>query len=414
MFVRAVVWMLMVLLAAAAPGAAQSASSSPPAPPPAVVTGFDGGFFIQSADGRNRLTFGMVSQVDGRFSTDDPAPITDTFIVRKARPMFTGRLAHYFDFKLVPDFGNGKAVVQDANIGILFSPMFHVRIGKDKTPIGYELLLSDPYLLFPERSLASALVPNRDIGVSVQGEVAAATLSYAVGLYNGIPDGTSSSTDVDTNDAKDLAGRVIAQPFGAASPLHGLGVHVGASAGSSRGPLPSFATSVQQTFFAYAGATADGKHTRVAPAVFYYRGPFGGFAEYVRSTQAVAGSRGAAEVSNHAWDLSGSWLLTGETGSPAMIHPIHDFDPQNHEWGALQIVARYSALTIDRDAFDLGLAAPGASREARQVTVGANWILNPFVKFYATWEQTTFEGNDARPAEHAIVFRSQLAFGDRR
>ena len=94
MFVRSVAWMLMLLLAAAAPGAAQSASSSPPAPPPAVVTGFDGGFFIQSADGRNRLTFGMVSQVDGRFSTDDPAPITDTFIVRKARPMFTGRLAH--------------------------------------------------------------------------------------------------------------------------------------------------------------------------------------------------------------------------------------------------------------------------------------------------------------------------------
>lgn len=414
MSVRSVVWIVTLWLAAATPGAAQSASPSPPAQPTPVVTGFDGGFFIQSADGTNRLTFGMVAQVDGRFSTDDPAPIVDTFIVRKARPMFTGRLAKYFDFKLVPDFGNGKAVVQDASVGILFSPMFHLRIGKDKTPIGYELLLSDPYLLFPERSLASTLVPNRDVGVSVQGDVPAAKLSYAVGLYNGIPDGTSSSSDVDTNNAKDLAGRVIAQPFAAASPLHGLGIHFGASAGSARGPLPSFATSIQQTFFSYAGGTADGRHTRIAPAAFYFRGPFGGFAEYVRSTQAVAGARAAADVSNHAWDVSGSWLLTGETGSSAMIHPIRDFDPERGEWGALQLVARYSALTIDRDAFDLGFASAASSREARQFTVGANWILNPFVKFYATYEVTTFGGGAVRPAEHAIVFRSQLAFGDRR
>jgi phosphate-selective porin OprO/OprP len=406
--------MLIVFLAAAEPSAAQSASPSPADRPAPVVTGFDGGFFIQSVDGATRLTFGMVAQVDGRFSTDAPTPIVDTFIVRKARPMLTGRLAKYFDFKLVPDFGNGKAVVQDATIGILLSPLFHVRIGKDKTPIGYELLLSDPYLLFPERSLASTLVPNRDIGVSVQGDVARAKLSYAVGLYNGIPDGTSSTTDVDTNNAKDVAGRVIAQPFGAASSLHGLGVHFGASAGSARGPLPSFATSLQQTFFSYAGAAADGRHTRIAPALFYYRGPFGGFAEYIRSTQAVTGARASADVSNHAWDVSGSWLLTGETGSPAMIHPIHEFDPEKGEWGALQLVARYSALTIDPEAFSLGFAAAGASREARQFTIGANWLLNPFVKFYATYERTVFQGSDDRPAEHAIVFRSQLAFGDRR
>ena len=103
-----------------------------PAPP---QTGFrDGGFFIQSADGNNRLAFGMLIQVDGRFERRRPVPITNTFAMRKLRPNFTGRVGRYFDFKVMPDFGNGQTVLADAYLDIRFSRAFRVRTGKDKTP----------------------------------------------------------------------------------------------------------------------------------------------------------------------------------------------------------------------------------------------------------------------------------------
>jgi phosphate-selective porin len=59
-----------------------------------------------------------------------------------------------------------------------------------------------------------------------------------------------------------------------------------------------------------------------------------------------------------------------------------------------------------------GLAATGASRQARSFTIAANWYPNPYIKFYTTFERTTFDNNAAggRPAEDVILFRTQLAF----
>src|SRR5262245_2874220 len=91
------------------------------------IVGFQDGFFVQSADGDNRLLFGLVTQADGRFSLDDPKPIINTFTLRKLRPTLSGRVGRYFDFKAMPDFGNGTLVVQDAYFDIRFSTKLRVR-----------------------------------------------------------------------------------------------------------------------------------------------------------------------------------------------------------------------------------------------------------------------------------------------
>ena len=127
----------------AAPASAQDTTA------PVPVAGFQDGFFVQSANGDYRLVLGMVAQTDGRFVLDAAKPIINTFTIRKLRPTFTGRVARYFDFKVMPDFGNGTTIVQDAYFDIRFSPKFRVRTGKDKTPVGYELLEGDGFLLFP-------------------------------------------------------------------------------------------------------------------------------------------------------------------------------------------------------------------------------------------------------------------------
>ena len=404
---------------AAAAAAAGTLVSSPAqvfaqdgAPP--VQAGFLDGFFVQSADGSNRLIFGMVAQTDGRFDTDAVNPVTNTFTLRKIRPSLSGRVARYFDFKVTPDFGGGTAVIQDAYFDIRFSPKFRIRTGKDKTPIGYELLETDAYLLFPERSLASSLVPNRDVGVQVQGDLSL-KLFYAAGVFNGVPDGTSTSTDLDSNNAKDLAARIVVQPLRSAqvsaSPLNGLGVALGGSRGHENGALPSFKTSVQQTYFSYSTmAAANGERRRVAPAVFYYYRSFGGFAEYTRSSQIVAKAGANTRVVNQGWNLTASFFVTGDTASYGLVRPRHSFDPTNHRLGALQLLARVSQISIDANAFTGGLAAAGASREATQATVGANWYLSQFIKIYGTYERTAFDSESARPVEHVVLFRTQLAF----
>jgi phosphate-selective porin OprO/OprP len=407
-----------IVAAIALSGVAQANAQTPvpqAAPPP--IAGWQDGFFLQSPNADYRLLFGLVAQTDGRFSVDDPKPITNTFTIRKMRPTFSGRVAKYFDFKVMPDFGNGTAVVQDAYFDIRFSPAFRLRSGKDKTPIGYELLIGDAFLLFPERALASSLVPNRDIGIQAQGDLAGGKLFYAGGVFNGIPDGSSSTTELDTNNAKDLAGRIVAQPFRSAKtpagPLNGLGFQVGGSTGRQIGALPSFRTSVGQTYFSYAAnVTASGVRNRVSPAVFYYFKWFGAFAEYMRSTQPVARGGVDTDITNQAWEVTASVVLTGEAASDRGVRPKNTFDPANRKWGALQLVGRYTTLTVDRAAFIAGVAAANASREAKSFTLAANWYPAAFIKYYATFERTVFDGNasGSRPAENVILFRTQLAF----
>jgi phosphate-selective porin OprO/OprP len=361
----------------------------------------------------------MVAQTDGRFWLDERLPLglTDTFTIRKARPTFTGQILKYFDFKVMPDFGSGAAVLEDAYFDIRFSSKFRVRSGKDKTPIGYELMIGDAYVLFPERSLASSLVPNRDVGVQVQGDVAANRISYAAGVFNGVRDGTNSTTDLDTNNAKDLVGRIVVNPFRSTQSsnraIDGLGFQVAGSTGRQGGALPSFRTSAMQTYFSYdSTAAANGMRSRFAPAVFYYHKAFGGYSEYVRSAQRVTRDTVATDVANHAWEVTGSYLLTGEAASEGIVRPKSDFDPANGQWGALQLLARYTTLAVDRDAFIAGLAAAGSSRHARSFAVGANWYPNAYIKLYGTFERTMFVGDfsGGRPAENVIIFRTQLGF----
>ena len=394
--------------------AADAQTSPAPAPPAPFTAGWDEGFVLQSADGDNRLVLSLTAQADGRFSLDDPSPITNTFTLRKARPALSGRVAKYFDFKITPDFGSGNAVLLDAYFDVRFSPKIRVRSGKDKTPVGYELLLGDAYLLFPERSLASSLVPNRDVGFQVLGEISP-RLSYAGGIFNGVPDGASSTTDVDSNNAKDLAGRVVWQPFRSSTTppgaLNSLGFQIGGSIGSQGGTLPSFRTSAGQTYFSYvAGAAPAGDRTRITPAAFYYYRSFGGFLEYVRSAQQVSRAGSDGNIINQGWGIAGSYVLTGETTSDRGVRPRHGFDPSAGHWGALQVAARYSQLAVDPLAFTSGFAAATASRTARAFTLAANWYPTAFIKYYATYERTSFDAGAVRPAENIILFRAQVAF----
>jgi phosphate-selective porin OprO/OprP len=281
-----------------------------------------------------------------------------------------------------------------------------------------ERLQSASNLLFMDRAFPTALAPNRDLGVQVLGDVKGGVFSYLGGVMNGVPDG--GSADLDTNDGKDLSARVIFRPFtrNIASPLRGLGIAVSGNTGRQAGvaALPSFRTqTLLQPYFSYAtGAAANGRRTRYSPQLFFFRGPFGGWAEYVHTEVPVSRAGVTEDIANKAWQVAASWVLTGEaaTDAGAGIRPRAIFDPATGHWGAFQVAARIHELEVDQRVVDLGFAAVGASRKAQAWTVGLNWYLTGNVKYVLNFERTVFDDNraGAHAPENGIAFRTHLNF----
>jgi phosphate-selective porin OprO and OprP len=418
------VLLLTFLIGAAVPAVAQQGAVEVPpdevagvAPPARVLSGQDG-IAIESGNGEYRLQIGWLLQADGRFAAqDDAAQFVDTFAIRRLRPYLRGRILRRFEFYLNPDFAGGTLVVQDAYFDTILSPAFRIRAGKGKHPFGMERLHSASNLLFMDRALPTALAPNRDLGIQVLGDVKGGVFSYLAGVMNGVADG--GSTDLDTNDGKDVSARLIFRPFtrNVASPLRGLGVAVSGNTGHQPGAaaLSSFRTQIlQQPYFSYAtGAVASGRRVRYSPQLFFFRGPFGGWAEYVHTEVPVTRNGVSDDIAAKAWQVAASWVLTGEpaTDAGAGVRPRAIFDPSTGHWGAFQIAARVHELEVDRAVVDLGFAATGSSRKAQSWTVGLNWILTGNVKYVLNFERTVFDDNEGvRQPENGLAFRTQLNF----
>jgi len=301
-------------------------------------------------------------------------------------------------------------------------------VGKFKEPVGLERLQSWNNLLFIERGLPTYLVPNRDTGIQLQGDVSDGVVQYAVGVFNGTSDGGSSDFDVDSD--KDVAARVFTHPFkrSGVDAFKGLGLGVSGTYGRQEGALRNYTTLGQQQFFTwYTGAgtseatrnvTADGPLWRVSPQGYYYWGPFGLLGEYVVSSHEISRAAGGpptrATIRNTAWQVAASWFLTGEENSYGRVQPKRNFDPANGGWGAFEIAARVGELDIDDDVFPLYANPAQSASGVCSWGVALNWRLNRNIKLSLDYEHTDIEGaagNQSPFEENHIIFtRAQFAF----
>jgi phosphate-selective porin OprO/OprP len=387
------------------------------------------GFSFSSGDSNFVAQLHGVVQFDNRsFFNDGGTRGNDGFLIRRARPIFSGTIQRDFDYLFMPDFGGNTVQIQDAYLTYRYSPEFQLQAGKFKSPIGLEHLQADPNTLFNERSLATALVPNRDLGLALKGDLLNGVANYTVGVFNGAPDFSGSTTNLSFQDNKAIVGRVFFQPWknSEVNALRGFGFGAAGSYENDRpatnavtGLSSGFSTDGQQRFFAYnSGVVADGVHWRFSPQAYYYYGPLGLLAEYVVSDQKISKGVFAKDVQNTAWNITGSWLLTGEEASYGTVNPRHPFDPRNGQWGAFQIVARYASLDVDDGVFagkifaDPTKSASGASAWS----VGLNWYLNKNIRANASFSHTVFDGyTGGKPAvaaqdENVFFTRLQLAF----
>ena len=380
---------------------------------PIIQLGKDG-FILKSADQKFTIRFGGYVQADARFLLEDDANAgVDTFFLRRARPLIEATFYKSFTFRLLPDFGLGTTVIQEAYGEWNYYPQAKVRVGKYKAPVGLERLQSATALLFVERGMPTNIVPNRDVGVQLAGDLNDALVTYAVAVMNGVPDG--GSLDLDVNDGKDVAARIFFNPNSKASFLAGTGIGIAGTYGKQEKNLPNYRTPALLTFFSYnADTVADGTIYRVSPQFQFYNGPVSVIAEYVLSSEEVRSLTNFGEIQNSAWQIAGGFLLSGDTATPKPLDPKNSFDPGQGTWGAFQLAFRYSALDIDEDAFTLGFADPAKSaRSAKEFAAGLNWYWNRNVKVVFNYEHTKFDGGASggdRETENVFLSRLQLAF----
>jgi phosphate-selective porin OprO/OprP len=383
------------------------------------------GFSIKSADGKFAVRLKGLVQTDGRFFLSDSAvPAINTFFLRRARPILEATIGKYLEMRLQPDFGQGATVLFDAYTDVKVSPAFAVRVGKFKPPVDLERLQSASDIVFAERAMATNLAPNRDVGLQLSGDLDSGLVAWQAGVFNGVPD--LGNGDGDVSDAKDFAGRVFLQPFKTGT-LKGLGIGVAGSTGIERGTtaapqLAGYRTAGQQTWFRYLSSTttpatnvfADGRRQRLAPQAYFYTGPLGLHGEYIQSWQAVSRATFATSKLKHtAWQATGSVFLTGEKNSWRSATPKKPFDPKAGTFGAVELAARYSELSIDDGTFPAFANPASTPSKAKAWAVGVNWYLAKAIKAVVDYEHTTFTGGTAtgdREAENFVATRIQYSF----
>lgn len=383
------------------------------------------GFGLSSADKAFQLKLRGYVQTDGRFyQNDDEKPVADSLLLRRARLYLEGTVGKVGEFRVAPDFGGGNAVIQDAYAGLTVAPSLKLRVGKFTPPIGLERLQSSADTVLIELGPASSIAPNRDVGLQVYGDVAGGALSYAIGAFNGVADGSSGDSDID--DGKDLAARLFATPFKNADipALAGLGFGVGASYGDQEGAtnttgLAGYRTAGQQSFFSYrTSATnsadvvlADGNRTRIAPQAYYYFGPLGVIGEYILSEQDVSKGDNSETLKNEAWQVTLSYVLTGEDAGYKSVTPRNPLGAGGS--GAWELVAQFGELNVDDAAFPTYADPKKSAKSSSSWAAGVNWYATKYSRFALNYEVTSFDGGAAsgdREDEQVVLARAQVSF----
>jgi phosphate-selective porin OprO/OprP len=374
----------------------------------------DDRILVRSPGGAYELAISGLAQIDGRLFAEGSGD--DRFLIRRARLTFDVNAGERIALRIRPESSNGDDVrIVDAYLETRLSESLSLRVGRFKPPVGLERLQSASDLRRIERSFVTELVPSRDVGIQLSGNLE--TLTWAFGLFNGVADGRAEDIADDGDPEADA--RIFFEPLdrsatGGALFGLGLGMTFGRRDGDASDPLlVAYRSPGQVPMFSYRtgddGTYAAGDRLRLSPHFYWFRGPLGLTGEWARVRQDVArpSSDRAATLEHEAWQLTAEWFITGEGSGYS--------DPDRP--GALQLVARVSGMDLDAASFNGdadSFVDPRVSvSTARSAAVGVNWFPLPGLKSSLVYQHTAFDGasNAAdRPDERLLLVRLQQQF----
>jgi len=338
------------------------------------------------------LKLGGYAQADGRYF-ESGHPGDDTFLVRRARLDLKGSLRENFGYNLQVDFANSPKII-NGYVEYNEVSCLKLRVGQQKEPFSAEEITSAAWIDFMERSMVvTAFAPQEDIGAMLFGTCWEKRLDYSLGAFNG-----RGKNQDDTNDDKDLAGRLVVAPWAPEkdSILSGFYAGINGTIGEQQDLLKdsqaALKTDAKTTFYSFApDAKQDGERTRVGADVEWYIGPGSIKAEWIQTgLDGLSTSNATADATFDGWYVGGTYLLTGEKKQRnKSVEPAHDFSLKHGGAGAWELAVRYQVLNADEDLLANGMAK--GSDKAEGIVVGVNWYPNSNVKLVADIEHVTFD-----------------------
>ena len=399
----------------------------------------NGALSLSSSNGDSTIAVNGRIQLDQRSYSHtnqraDAAP--DGLDVRRAYLGVNGKIAKYYDYKVVANFansdnpsGNGSTdksfQLDEAYFGINFWKEASFRFGQQKMPFSLEEQTSSRFTDFQERSMLNKYVPAKEIGAQVHG-ILPQGIFYGAAVSTG--EGLSK-IEANSGDSSDVIGRIginLAEAMGNKDNVYHLaiagstGKQGNSSVSAAYNPEDKGASFISSTNTLIYGAERDRLGLEAALAI----GPVKVQSEYIQNAYSniervntTTINKGSADIDGYY--VSASWLMTGEkyadsykSGKFDRINPLKDFNPEeiSKGWGAWELGARYSSV----DAADLssGFSVAASSFvKAHATTVGLKWIPSPYTRILLNYVDTEGERIDGiTQKQKAVTLRTQLDF----
>ena len=362
---------------------------------------------------RVRLTIGGVLQADGRLVVGDDAASGP--LLRRARLILDATGEGGFRLRLVPDFGQGRVLIQDALIGWRGSET-DLRIGRFRPTFGGERTRSSSTLLFPERGLINTLMPPRATGA--QATFGNSKRALVIGAFRTAlgADAQTVDTDGDLTLAPAPTQEALLRVQGALGTLDGgRGTlwHLSLLAGQARGLRTDgtgparLLTPGQRALFAYATSgpdpvVADGRRGRAAAGLEHVARRDAWHVEVIAAEDGVRRvATGHAALVHGGASAAWSRVWRGVRAADYVVTP-------SHARGAIEAGGRLGAAWVDPDALRR-FGAAGASGRGLSTGAALSWLPTTATRLTVGYDLTR-EDRGAQRTEHAIVLRVQQGF----
>jgi phosphate-selective porin len=400
---------------------------------------FTDGFHIKSTDGNFDLHIGGRWEEEYRYTFNrisaGARTSVNSFYVREAFIALDGTLFKNWGFKLNGDFtpqqtatvngGAGPAfnnsavstgaIIEEAFVEWKEFKEFRLVFGSFKAPASFEITDSPRFAEFIQRSPMARFLGNFDTGIKAYGSFMDSAFTYELAVSNGRSHLANQGRDQnDDNDGKEYVARFTTAPFVQDKEslfrylrigVYGTFAHEGQNnslnpaffgGGTGTSPGTNIATNeLGVTYLALpagAGYHFLGDRYRVGGEFTWAYGPFMMRGEMMQRHDEVHRPGAGVAVNENLLATTGyygeaTFVITGEERIPnARIVPKNPFSIADGGWGALEVGARFGAVSLDPDVLRyigvvLGRNGGANSNRAESWTFGFNWWPVQNVKF---------------------------------
>jgi len=346
-----------------------------------------------SAQAQTTIDIGGRLHVDGALYDEDVTELGGGTELRRARLFAEGALAEDWDYKFEFDFNDGEVTPTDTYVQYKGLSLGTLKIGQFKMPFSLEEQTSSRFITFMERAMINEFVPGRRIGVGYEA------------TQRGLTFGAAMFGQEAGDNAEDEGVGAAARVAYAFRPREGALVHLGLG-GAYEEPettdTPSDVVRIRARPESHVTSTrlvdtgelaAARSRTSLGLEFAAVYGSLSAQAEYIQQSLDTEGGD---------FDFGGyyayvSWFPGGQS------RPYKDgkFDRVQAE-NAWEFGLRFSSLDLDD-----GTVAGG---EEDNVTVGANYYVNPHLRFMLNYVMVDSERAGVSDEPDILEARLSLDF----